>query len=187
MSVHPSLAQLGYMQGGDGSSLTASTNRRTTARCNAANDCRCGVDPPPGTPETGVQRATARRLHRCGRQEAIIGGSFPCQSPDCRSAGFGVGVTACGVPQTPTRHSGHEVRIPDASDIDQKPLQQRSSPFNRAKLSGMDRNDHLQPVSQNTGHKVRRPRAARACDLCRVKKNKCDELYPCTYCKGKCH
>ncbi|AEO63828.1 uncharacterized protein THITE_2010769, partial [Thermothielavioides terrestris NRRL 8126] len=39
---------------------------------------------------------------------------------------------------------------------------------------------------QNRGHKVRRPRAARACDLCRAKKNKCDELYPsCTYCRSK--
>jgi hypothetical protein len=52
-------------------------------------------------------------------------------------------------------------------------------------LRGMDRSEHLQALSQNTRHKVRRPRAARACDLCRAKKNKCDELYPCTYCKGK--
>ncbi len=47
----------------------------------------------------------------------------------------------------------------------------------------MDLRGHS-PPAQNTGHKVRRPRAARACDLCRIKKNKCDELYPCTYCKG---
>ncbi|KAI3391428.1 hypothetical protein diail_7379 [Diaporthe ilicicola] len=39
--------------------------------------------------------------------------------------------------------------------------------------------------AQNSGHKVRRPRAARACNLCRLKKNKCDELYPCTYCKNR--
>lgn len=39
--------------------------------------------------------------------------------------------------------------------------------------------------AQNSGHKVRRPRAARACNLCRLKKNKCDELYPCTYCRSK--
>lgn len=38
--------------------------------------------------------------------------------------------------------------------------------------------------TQNPGHKVRRPRAARACNLCRLKKNKCDELYPCTYCRS---
>lgn len=38
--------------------------------------------------------------------------------------------------------------------------------------------------TQNSGHKVRRPRAARACNLCRLKKNKCDELYPCTYCRS---
>lgn len=31
----------------------------------------------------------------------------------------------------------------------------------------------------------RRPRAARACDLCRMKKNKCDESYPCSYCKSR--
>lgn len=39
----------------------------------------------------------------------------------------------------------------------------------------------------NAGHKVRRPRAARACNLCRLKKNKCDELYPCTYCRSSSH
>lgn len=39
--------------------------------------------------------------------------------------------------------------------------------------------------AQNSGHKVRRPRAARACNLCRLKKNKCDELYPCTYCRSE--
>ncbi len=48
MPVHPSLAQLGYMQGGDGSSsLTLRPIKEHAARCNAANDCRCGVDPPP--------------------------------------------------------------------------------------------------------------------------------------------
>ncbi|POS73531.1 hypothetical protein DHEL01_v208074 [Diaporthe helianthi] len=41
------------------------------------------------------------------------------------------------------------------------------------------------PHAQNSGHKVRRPRAARACNLCRLKKNKCDELYPCTYCRNR--
>lgn len=33
--------------------------------------------------------------------------------------------------------------------------------------------------------RTRRPRAARACDRCRAKKNKCDELYPCSYCKSR--
>ncbi|KAH8891226.1 hypothetical protein GQ53DRAFT_648828 [Thozetella sp. PMI_491] len=32
--------------------------------------------------------------------------------------------------------------------------------------------------------KPKRSRAAQACDLCRAKKNKCDELYPCTHCKS---
>ncbi|KAG7151694.1 putative transcriptional regulatory protein C3C7.04 like [Verticillium longisporum] len=40
-------------------------------------------------------------------------------------------------------------------------------------------------VTRAAVHKARRPRAARACDACRTKKNKCDELYPCTYCKNR--
>lgn len=36
-----------------------------------------------------------------------------------------------------------------------------------------------------TPQRTRRPRAARACDLCRAKKNKCDESYPCTFCKNR--
>ncbi|PVH92608.1 hypothetical protein DM02DRAFT_543275 [Periconia macrospinosa] len=39
--------------------------------------------------------------------------------------------------------------------------------------------------STRTSQRPRRPRAARACDLCRAKKNKCDESYPCSYCKGR--
>jgi hypothetical protein len=31
----------------------------------------------------------------------------------------------------------------------------------------------------------KRQRAAQACDRCRLKKYKCDELYPCTHCKSK--
>ncbi|OBR04053.1 C6 transcription factor [Colletotrichum higginsianum IMI 349063] len=49
----------------------------------------------------------------------------------------------------------------------------------------MDAGAETQRTTQNSGIKVRRPRAARACDLCRAKKNKCDELYPCTYCKSQ--
>ncbi|KAM9877728.1 C6 transcription factor [Verticillium dahliae] len=40
-------------------------------------------------------------------------------------------------------------------------------------------------VTRAAVHKACRPRAARACDACRTKKNKCDELYPCTYCKNR--
>ncbi|KZN84297.1 putative transcriptional regulatory protein [Penicillium chrysogenum] len=39
--------------------------------------------------------------------------------------------------------------------------------------------------ARNPGQRVRRPRAARACDYCRQKKYKCDESYPCSYCKGR--
>ncbi|KAM6529313.1 hypothetical protein FALCPG4_007453 [Fusarium falciforme] len=35
------------------------------------------------------------------------------------------------------------------------------------------------------GPRPKRLRAAQACDLCRVKKNKCDELYPCSHCKSR--
>ncbi|KAH8201690.1 hypothetical protein TruAng_004128 [Truncatella angustata] len=48
----------------------------------------------------------------------------------------------------------------------------------------MDRASPRPPPTQNSGSKVRRPRAARACDACRIKKNKCDDLYPCTYCRN---
>lgn len=34
--------------------------------------------------------------------------------------------------------------------------------------------------------KQKRPRAAQACDRCRVKKYKCDESYPCLHCKSEC-
>lgn len=33
--------------------------------------------------------------------------------------------------------------------------------------------------------RAKRPRAAQACDRCRLKKYKCDELYPCSHCKSK--
>lgn len=43
----------------------------------------------------------------------------------------------------------------------------------------------IDPTSAHkSGQKARRPRAARACNLCRVKKYKCDELHPCTHCKS---
>lgn len=32
--------------------------------------------------------------------------------------------------------------------------------------------------------KPKRPRAAQACERCRVKKYKCDESYPCAHCKS---
>jgi hypothetical protein len=43
--------------------------------------------------------------------------------------------------------------------------------------------DGSRPVARQT----RRPRAARACDLCRVKKNKCNEEIPCSYCRSQSH
>ena len=39
--------------------------------------------------------------------------------------------------------------------------------------------------SRPTVRQTRRPRAARACDLCRVKKNKCNEEIPCSYCRSQ--
>ncbi|KAH6683609.1 hypothetical protein F5X68DRAFT_171820 [Plectosphaerella plurivora] len=41
------------------------------------------------------------------------------------------------------------------------------------------------PTTRASAHKARRPRAARACDACRLKKNKCDELLPCTFCRNR--
>ncbi|KAK7419267.1 hypothetical protein QQX98_003419 [Neonectria punicea] len=39
--------------------------------------------------------------------------------------------------------------------------------------------------SEKPRPKTRRPRAVLACELCRVKKNKCDELHPCSYCRQR--
>lgn len=43
----------------------------------------------------------------------------------------------------------------------------------------------MEPTPRSNALRPRRPRAARACDLCRAKKNKCDESYPCSYCKNR--
>ncbi|KAK8024710.1 polyketide synthase [Apiospora arundinis] len=48
-------------------------------------------------------------------------------------------------------------------------------------LLNMFSRDASRPPNQRT----RRPRAARACDLCRTKKNKCDESHPCSYCRSR--
>jgi hypothetical protein len=49
----------------------------------------------------------------------------------------------------------------------------------------MNPNTASRTVPRGNGQRTRRPRAARACDLCRAKKNKCDESYPCSYCKSR--
>lgn len=51
-----------------------------------------------------------------------------------------------------------------------------SSPLRRPAATAGD--DAVQP-------KAKRPRAAQACDRCRVKKYKCDESYPCLHCKSE--
>ncbi|KAJ6006715.1 hypothetical protein N7451_004659 [Penicillium sp. IBT 35674x] len=43
----------------------------------------------------------------------------------------------------------------------------------------------MDPVTELQGPTHKRLRAARACDMCRLKKNKCDELTPCTLCKHR--
>lgn len=43
----------------------------------------------------------------------------------------------------------------------------------------------MEPAARASNQRLRRPRAARACDICRAKKNKCDESYPCSYCKNR--
>ncbi|KAH2403659.1 hypothetical protein KXV53_001187 [Aspergillus fumigatus] len=41
----------------------------------------------------------------------------------------------------------------------------------------------LQPSSPTPPQRPKRQRATQACDRCRLKKYKCDELYPCTHCR----
>ncbi|OCT55141.1 hypothetical protein CLCR_00023 [Cladophialophora carrionii] len=41
------------------------------------------------------------------------------------------------------------------------------------------------PLSPVAGSKRKRPRAARACEFCRAKKHRCDELLPCTRCRKR--
>ena len=48
-------------------------------------------------------------------------------------------------------------------------------------VNAADSVDGSQPAARQT----RRPRAARACDLCRAKKNKCNEEVPCSYCHSQ--
>ncbi|KAH7159517.1 fungal-specific transcription factor domain-containing protein [Dactylonectria estremocensis] len=45
----------------------------------------------------------------------------------------------------------------------------------------MERPNEIQKPRQKT----RRPRAVLACELCRIKKNKCDEANPCSYCRQR--
>ena len=42
-----------------------------------------------------------------------------------------------------------------------------------------------QGTSTRLPQRPRRPRAARACDLCRAKKYKCEDSYPCSWCKAR--
>ena len=46
-------------------------------------------------------------------------------------------------------------------------------------------NQPLAPVDTPAAKRAKRPRAAQACDRCRLKKYKCDEQYPCLHCKSK--
>ena len=47
------------------------------------------------------------------------------------------------------------------------------------------RRDALEEDAAITGQKRKRPRAARACELCRTKKYRCDERDPCSRCKKR--
>ena len=42
----------------------------------------------------------------------------------------------------------------------------------------------LPPADGQSVKRAKRPRAAQACDRCRLKKYKCDEQYPCLHCKS---
>ncbi|KAF4426060.1 hypothetical protein F53441_14156 [Fusarium austroafricanum] len=44
---------------------------------------------------------------------------------------------------------------------------------------------HGAQATKPSSRPPRRPPAARACDLCRSKKYKCDESYPCSYCQSR--
>ncbi|CAG8246300.1 unnamed protein product [Penicillium salamii] len=47
----------------------------------------------------------------------------------------------------------------------------------------MMQNQPLASVDTPVAKRAKRPRAAQACDRCRLKKYKCDEQYPCLHCK----
>ncbi|CAG8024443.1 unnamed protein product [Penicillium salamii] len=49
----------------------------------------------------------------------------------------------------------------------------------------MMQNQPLASVDTPVAKRAKRPRAAQACDRCRLKKYKCDEQYPCLHCKSK--
>jgi hypothetical protein len=40
-------------------------------------------------------------------------------------------------------------------------------------------------ADEPSAKRPKRPRAAQACDRCRLKKYKCDEQYPCLHCKSE--
>lgn len=82
--------------------------------------------------------------------------------------------------QTGRSGAGHDA-FAKTDQTDRRHLLKRSS---STAMSGQAAAHPGSSHTQNSGHKVRRPRAARACNLCRLKKNKCDELYPCTYCRS---
>lgn len=42
-------------------------------------------------------------------------------------------------------------------------------------------------VEQPPSKRQKRPRAIQACELCRLKKTRCDETHPCSYCVGMFH
>jgi hypothetical protein len=75
----------------------------------------------------------------------------------------------------------------------------RSSIYLQPRLTAYSKYNHLnerykyawmmqhrpQRSSATPPQRPKRQRAAQACDRCRLKKYKCDELYPCTHCKSK--
>lgn len=51
-------------------------------------------------------------------------------------------------------------------------------------MASVGSGNNAAPVSNDK--KRKRPRAARACEFCRAKKYRCDELYPCGQCRSTC-